>query len=124
MKKLLKIIVFLALVYVGASFALSFYAQRAYEKRLAVVEQELAAYNMKIVEQNYDRGIFSSRAYIAVALPLNDLIKDENRLYLDSKVFSGPWLGGFNFGLAKIDTMISFTAVDTSKSLENQYIGV
>ncbi|MGL4666788.1 MAG: DUF945 family protein, partial [Saezia sp.] len=46
------------------------------------------------------------------------------RLYLDSKVFSGPWLGGFNFGLAKIDTMISFTAVDTSKSLENQYIGV
>jgi len=107
MKKLLKFAVVLGVVYVGATFAASFYAQRQYDRLMAMVEQELSGYQVKFTEQRYERGIFNSKAHMVVVLPVSSLLKEEYRFDVSSDIRSGPWLGGFSFGLVKIDSVVA-----------------
>ena len=107
MKKLMKLAAILGIVYVGATFFGSFYAQKQYDQLMSMVEEELSVYQVKLIEHAYERGVFTSKARVVVVLPLGRDADEGYRFDVSSDIHSGPWLGGSNFGLGKIDSVIS-----------------
>lgn len=106
MKKLLKVIIVFMLIYVGVTFAAGFYVKHEHDKLLTMMEQDLAGYGLKIVEQSYKQGLLVSQSHVVVALPVNALLEKQVYLNINSDIRSGPWLGGAEFGIGKVDTVV------------------
>jgi uncharacterized protein YdgA (DUF945 family) len=106
MKKLLSVVVIVAIIGVGGPYLLGVQAKRDYEHTIAAMAKDA---KLPIKLTHYERGIFSSSAVTELAMPGAGY-----SLKVNHKIYHGPLLfdsskvkpNGFHFGLALVQNTV------------------